>query len=129
MPPTKTEQVLKELQDLLRLEDVQACMLANKGLGGIVPPGQKINNANLFKLIRDTTNQLFDIIGQFYDYKLERLNMELANYTIIIAPVSRELGLVVVVPSLANMGLLDVEIDNTKENIQNLLKKKEEQAL
>lgn len=121
MPPTKTEQVLKELQDLLRLEDVQACMLANKGLGGIIPPGQKITNANLFKLIRDTTNQLFDIIGQFYDYKLERLNMELANYTIIIAPVSRELGLVVVVPSLANMGLLDVEIENTRRKIKTLL--------
>lgn len=110
-----------ELQSLLQLEDVLACMLAKKGLGGVVPVNQKIKNVNLFKLILDTTNDLFDTIGKFYDYKLERLNMDLAEYTIILAPVSREMGLVVVIPSLANLGLLDIEIENTKRKILQIL--------
>jgi hypothetical protein len=121
--PTKTELVTAELQSLLQLEDVLACMLAKKGLGGVVPPNQKIKNVNLFKLIFDTTNDLFDTIGKFYDYKLERLNMELSEYTIILAPVSREFALVVVIPALANQGLLDVEIENTKRKITLILSK------
>lgn len=113
-----------ELQNLLKLEDVLACMLANKGLGGVVPINQKITQADLFKLIRDTTNELFDIIGKFYDYRLERINVELANYAIIVAPVSREFGLVVVIPSLSNLGLIDVEIENTKRKINEILSSK-----
>lgn len=114
-----------ELQNLLKLEDVLACMLAKKGLGGVVPVNQKIKNVGLFKLILDTTNDLFDTIGKFYDYKLDRLNMELSENIIIIAPVSREFGLVVVLPSLANQGMLDVEIENTKRKITEILQRVE----
>lgn len=122
---TKTELVMVELQNLLKLEDVLACMLAKKGLGGVVPVNQKIKNVGLFKLILDTTNDLFDTIGKFYDYKLDRLNMELSENIIIIAPVSREFGLVVVLPSLANQGMLDVEIENTKRKITEILQRVE----
>ncbi|MFH0969990.1 MAG: hypothetical protein V1776_00840 [Candidatus Diapherotrites archaeon] len=119
--PTKTELITLELQSLLKLDDVMACMLAKKGLGGVVPANQKIKDSGLFKLILDTTNDLFDTIGKFYDYKLERLNMDLAEYTIILAPVSREFALVAVVPALANQGLLDVEIENSKRKITAIL--------
>jgi predicted regulator of Ras-like GTPase activity (Roadblock/LC7/MglB family) len=118
---TKTELITVELQNLLQLEDVLACMLAKKGLGGVVPNNQKIKDSNLFKLILDTTNDLFDTIGKFYDYKLDRLNMDLADYTIILAPVSREMGLIVMIPSLANLGLLDIEIENTRRKILTIL--------
>jgi hypothetical protein len=36
------------------------------------------------------------------------------------------MSLVVVIPSLANMGLLDVEIENSKRKIVEILSKKEE---
>ncbi len=118
---TKTELITLELQNLLQLEDVLACMLAKKGLGGVVPANQKIKDSGLFKLILDTTNDLFDTIGKFYDYKLDRLNMELSEYTILLAPVSREFALVVLVPALANQGLLDIEIENTRRRITLIL--------
>ena len=117
----KTEQIMQELQDLMRLDDVLACMLAKKGLEGIIPTNMKIKQVELFKLIRDTTNELFDVIDQFYDYGLDRLNMDLTNYTIIIAPVSRGFGLIVVIPALANLGLLDVEIENTRRRIKTIV--------
>ncbi len=118
---TKTELITVELQNLLQLEDVLACMLAKKGLGGVVPNNQKIKDSGLFKLILDTTNDLFDTIGKFYDYKLDRLNMDLADYTIILAPVSREFALIVVVPALSNQGLIDVEIENSKRKITGII--------
>ncbi|MBN2126925.1 MAG: hypothetical protein JW703_00870 [Candidatus Diapherotrites archaeon] len=122
----KRDEVLKELDDLLRLDDVLACMLVKKGLEGIVPKTSKIKNIDLWKLIHETTSDLFGVVEKFFDYKLERLNLELNEYIIIVAPLSKAFALIVVIPSLANMGLLDVEIENTKRKIQRILAKKDE---
>ncbi|MFH1586655.1 MAG: hypothetical protein ABID38_02265 [Candidatus Diapherotrites archaeon] len=121
----KREEIVKVLEDLLRMEDVLACMVTKKGLEGIVPPGMKVRDINLWKMLHDSTDKLFDIMAQFYDYKLERLYLELGKYTIIIAPISKAFGLIVLIPSLANMGLLDVEIENSKRKIKEIADKKD----
>jgi predicted regulator of Ras-like GTPase activity (Roadblock/LC7/MglB family) len=122
----KREEVLVELDNLLGLDDVLACMLVKKGLEGIVPKKTKVKNIDLWKLIHETTNDLFLIVEKFFAYKLERLNLELNEYVIVIAPLSKAFALIVVIPSLANMGLLDVEIENTKRKIREILKRKDE---
>lgn len=121
----KREEIIQELNNLLGLDDVLACMVVRKGLEGIVPEKSKIKNIDLWRLIHDTTNDLFDIVEKFFNYKLERLNLELSDYVIIIAPISEVFALIVVIPSLANMGLLDVEIENTKRKIHGILERKE----
>ncbi|MFH0955476.1 MAG: hypothetical protein V1777_05215 [Candidatus Micrarchaeota archaeon] len=123
---TKRDEVLASLNDLLRLDDVLACMLARKSLEGIVPTNLKIKNVNLWQLIQKTTTQLFEIIEKFYDFGMDRLNFELGENTIILAPVTSEFALIVIIPSLANLGLLDVEIENTKRKIKAILERKEE---
>ena len=110
-------ELIKILEDLLRLDDVLACMVVKQGLEGIVPPNMKIKDVELWRLVHEATTGMFDIITKFYDYGLERLNLELGEYTIIVAPVSQSFSLVVIIPSLANLGLLDVEIENTKRKI------------
>ncbi len=120
----KRDEIILILEDLLRLDDVLACMLSKKGLEGIVPAKLKIKDADLWQLLRKSTDQLFDIMQQFYDYRLERLYLELNKYTIIIAPVSSTFGLIVIIPSLANMGLLEVEIENAKRKIAEITARK-----
>ncbi len=122
----KREEILVALGDLLRLEDVLACMLARRGLDGLVPSKLKIKTVDLWQLIQKSTFQLFDIVEKFYDYGMNRLYFELGEYTIILAPVSRDFALVVIIPSLANLGLLDVEIENTRRQIRALLESKAE---
>ena len=123
----KREEILKNLDDLLRLEDVLACMIARKGLEGIIPGGNKLKNIDFWVLLRKTTDPVFDIIGQFYEsYKLERLYLEMNQYTVIVATINESISLIVVIPSLANMGLLDVEIENTKRKIVEILKRQGE---
>jgi len=121
----KRNEVLEVLNDLLRMEDVLACMLAKKGLDGIVPKTMKVKNVNLWSLISRTTSTIFDLIDKFYDYGLDRLYFELGEYTVVIATIDRTFSLVVVIPSLANMGLLDVEIENSKRKIKDIIKRKE----
>lgn len=121
MPDATKESIMGELQSLLRLDDVLACMLAKKGLEGLVPQGIKIKNVELWQLLKETTDKTFDIITRFFNYGLDRMVFELGDYTVIIAPLSPDFSLLVVIPSLANMGLLDVEIENTKRKIKNIM--------
>jgi len=123
----KREEVLKILDDLLRLEDVLACMVARKGLEGLIPGSIKLRNIDFWVLLRNTTDPVFDLIDKFYEsYKLERLYLEMNQYTVIVATITNTISLIVVIPSLANMGLLDVEIENTKRKIVEILKRQGE---
>jgi len=119
----KRDEVNKVLNDLLRLEDVLACMLSRKGLEGVIPQGIKLKNADFWILLKKTTDKVFELIGRFYDQKLDRLYFEMGQYTVIVATISRDVALIVVIPSLANMGLLDVEIENSKRKIVEIMSK------
>ncbi len=121
----KKEEALVVLNDLLKLEDVLACMLARKDLGGVIPEEIKIKDVSFWNVVKESTNQIFPIIEKFFLYKVERVNLELGDYVIIFAPINKTYSLLVTIPSLANMGLIDVEIENTKRKISVLLEKKE----
>lgn len=112
--------VIKILGSLMVFEDVISCMVVKKGLEGIVPPNVKIKNIDLWRLVHDTTDDLFDLIDKFYSYGLGRITLELGEYTLMVAPVSRTVSLIVLIPSLANIGLLDVEVENAKIKINEL---------
>ncbi|MDD3083491.1 MAG: hypothetical protein PHP82_00525 [Candidatus ainarchaeum sp.] len=122
----KKEEALEVLNDLLGLEDVLACMLARKDLGGVVPEKMKIKDASFWNVVKESTSKIFPVIEKFYLYKVERVNLELGEYVIIFAPVNQTYSLMVIIPSLANMGLIDVEVENTKRKIGQILDKKEE---
>jgi hypothetical protein len=124
----KKEEVMAVLSDLLKMDDVLACMLAKKGLGGVIPEGLKVKDVNLWNLVKNTTNEIFPIIDKFYLYKIERLYFELGDYTIIFAPISQAFSILVIIPSLANMGLIDVEVENTKRKVKMIIERKEEGA-
>ncbi len=122
----KKEDALIVLNDLLQLDDVLACMLARKDLGGVVPDKMKLKDTSFWNIVKESTAQVFPIIEKFYLYKVERINLELGEYMIIFAPVTQTYSLMVIIPSLANMGLIDVEIENTKRKIKVILDRKDE---
>lgn len=124
----KKEDALVVLNDLLQLDDVLACMLARKDLGGVVPDKMKLKDTAFWNIVKESTAQVFPIIEKFFVYKVERINLELGEYMIIFAPITQTYSLMVIIPSLANMGLIDVEIENTKRKIKVILDRKEEVA-
>jgi len=122
----KKEEALVVLNDLLQLDDVLACMLARKDLGGVVPDKMKLKDTSFWNIVKESTGQVFPIIEKFFLYKVERINLELGEYMIIFAPITQTYSLMVIIPSLANMGLIDVEIENTKRKIKVILDRKDE---
>ncbi|MDD2531892.1 MAG: hypothetical protein PHY04_03710 [Candidatus ainarchaeum sp.] len=122
----KKEEALVVLNDLLQLDDVLACMLARKDLGGVVPDKMKLKDTSFWNIVKESTGQVFPIIEKFFLYKVERINLELGEYMIIFAPITQTYSLMAIIPSLANMGLIDVEIENTKRKIKVILDRKDE---
>lgn len=122
----KKDEALMVLSDLLRLDDVLACMLARRDLGGVVPNMMKLKDTAFWNIVKESTAQVFPIIERFFVYKVERINLELGEYMIIFAPITQKYSLMVIIPSLANMGLIDVEIENTKRKIKEILDRKDD---
>ncbi len=120
----KVEELLNILENLLKIDDILATMVVTKGLEGIYPKGIKIKNVDLWRVVNETTGEIFELISHFYKYSLQRVYLELGSYTIIVVPLSESSGLVIIINSLANFGLLDVEVENTKRKLLGLREKR-----
>lgn len=122
---SKEEEILKVLsEDLLRLEDIHACMVARRNLEGIVPISEEFRQeiTGIWDMLKDTMNEFFDIISRYSKYGLDKVFFEMGRYDVIfyILPGS-DTALVAVVPSLANRGLLEVELENARRRILEIL--------
>lgn len=117
----KEDEILRVLnEDLLRLEDIHACMVARKNLEGIVPISEefKAEITDIWDMLKDTMNEFFDIISHYSKYGLDKIYFELGKYDVIffILPGS-DTALVAIVDALANRGLLEVELENARRRI------------
>ena len=122
---SKEEDILKVLsEDLLRLEDIHACMVARKNLEGIVPISEEFKQeiTGIWDMLKDTMNEFFDIVSKYSKYGLDKIYFELGKYDVIffILP-SSDTALVAIVPALANRGLLEVELENARRRIIRIL--------
>lgn len=120
---TEIEEILRN--NLLKLEDVYACMVARKGMEGIVlieEKGQELRD--VWVSLEKTMNQFFSIIKAYSIYGLNKIYFELGKFDVIffILP-ETDTALVALIPALANRGLLEVELENTREKIIEILKR------
>ena len=112
------EKVKMVLANLLKLEDVQACLLAERGAGSITPEkGVKLKDVNLWRLIKDTTDKFFDIASYFYKYGMDKIYFELGEYVVMLYLIESTIGILAIIPSLANRGLLEVAVEKAKIEI------------
>jgi uncharacterized protein with GYD domain len=123
---TKKERYKEILnEDLLRLEDIHAVMIATKHLEGIGPfiqPEYEHHLKRIWDTLEKTMDDFFDIIAHYSDYGLDKIYFELGEYDIIffILP-ETDTALVAIVPALANRGLLEVELENARRRILEIM--------
>jgi len=122
---SKEEKILKVLsEDLLQLEDIHACMVVRKNLEGIVPMTEEFKQEiiEIWDVLKNTMDEFFDIISHYSKYGLDKVYFELGKYDVIffILPES-DTALVAIVPALANRGLLEVELENARRKIMEIL--------
>ena len=116
------------LDDLIKMRDVEACLLEihmPTGRKVISPEKVKLKNLALWGLIKRATGDLFSISQELYVYGLDKMHFELKEHEIIMSFIGPRTALIVVIPSLANRGLIEVEIENTKRMILEVMKHEE----
>lgn len=125
---SQEDQILKVLnEDLLRLEDILACMVARKNLEGIsaIPEGFEQEVVDIWEILKMTMNEVFDIIKKYSKYGLDKLYFELGDYDVIFFILhGSDTALVAIVPALANRGLLEVELENARRRIVEIIESK-----
>jgi hypothetical protein len=123
------DEILKVLEeDLMQLEDIRACMVAQKGFEGIMAPltdSFKSEIMPIWEILKNTMDEFFDIIKKYGELGLDKVYFELGDYDVMffILP-SSDTALVAIIPALANRGLLEVELENARRRIIKILDSK-----
>jgi hypothetical protein len=76
----------------------------------------------VWEVLQKTMDEFFDVIEAFSSYGLDKVYFEMGEHDVmfLILP-ETNVALVAILPSLANRGLLEVELENARRNILKVL--------
>ena len=112
--------ILDVLNELMRYDDIYACMVIQKGMGGIIPDKDKFEKEviDTWEVLEDSINETFNVIEIFSKKGLDKMFFELEKYDVLFFILSdSNMALVSIVPALANRGLLEVAMENGRRKI------------
>jgi hypothetical protein len=119
------------LDDLLKLDDILACMVARQNMISVMPSDGtdsfKSEVNQIWDIIHRAMDDVFIVIREYSQAGLSEMELRLQEYDALffVFP-DTENALVAIIPALANKGLLEVEMENARRNI---LKTMEEQVI
>lgn len=114
------------LDDLLKLDDILACMVARRNMITIMPTGESFKPEvhGIWDIIHRAMDDVFGVIGAYAQTGLGEMEFRLQDYEVLfyVFP-DTENALVAIVPALANKGLLEVELENARREILKIMKR------
>jgi|GEM_PF-300425 len=117
------------LEDLLKLDDILACMIARQNMISVIPDTNKFDPQvmKVWDIIKNTMDSVFGVIQQYSMAGLHEMEFELQDYeTLFYIFPDTENALVAIIPALSNKGLIEVELENTRRQIIALLDNEEQ---
>jgi len=116
----KDDPIEQVLDDLMRLDDILACMVARRNMISVMPSGEgfKPEVNQIWDVIKRAMDDVFTVIREYSGAGLGEMEFRLQEYEVLfyIFP-DTENALVAIVPALANKGLLEVEMENARREI------------
>ena len=114
------------LDDLLKLDDILACMVARQNMISVEPSDgtasfkPEINQ--IWDILRRAMDDVFNVIREYSQAGLTEMEFRLQDYEALfyIFP-DTENALVAIVPALANKGLIEVEMENSRREILKIM--------
>ena len=108
------------LDDLLKLDDILACMVARRNMISVMPTGEgfKPEVNQVWDIIKRAMDDVFGVISSYSQAGLLEMEFRLQEYEVLfyVFP-DTENALVAIIPALANKGLLEVEMENARRDI------------
>jgi hypothetical protein len=107
-------------------------MVASKTMISVMPDQTQFDPQvlELWDIIKRAMDDVFIVIREYSQTGLSEIEFRLQDYEVLfyILP-DTENALVVIIPALANKGLLEVEMENARREIIELMKKQESEKL
>ena len=126
----KDDPIAEVLDDLMRLEDILACMVARRNMISVMPSREEFKPEvnQIWDNIHRAMDDVFGVIGAYSQIGLGEMEFRLQDYEVLfyVFP-DTENALVAIVPALANKGLLEVEIENARREILKIMKSQEQE--
>ena len=120
----KDDPIAQVLDDLMRLDDIYACIVARRNMISVMPSSEEFKPEvnEIWDVIKRAMDDVFSVIGQYSSAGLSEMEFRLQNYEVLffVFP-DTENALVTIVPALANKGLLEVEIENARREILKIM--------
>jgi len=120
------------LDDLMKLDDILACMVARRNMISVMPTGDgfKPEVNQIWDIIKRAMDDVFTVISQYSGAGLGEMEFRLQDYEVLfyVFP-DTENALVAIVPALANKGLLEVEMENARREILKIMGVSEKEKL
>jgi hypothetical protein len=120
----KDDPIGQVLDDLMRLDDILACMVARRNMISVMPSneGFKPEVNQIWDNIHRAMDDVFGVIGAYSQIGLGEMEFRLQDYEVLfyVFP-DTENALVAIVPALANKGLLEVELENARREILRIM--------
>jgi len=118
----KDDPIAHVLDDLLKLDDILACMVARCNMISVMPSDgndsfkPEINE--IWDILHRAMDDVFNVIREYSAAGLAEIEFRLQDYEALffVFP-DTENALVAIVPALANKGLIEVEMENARREI------------
>jgi len=124
--------LLNILEDLLKLDDIYACMIARRNMVSVIPDTSLFNPKimEVWDIVSVAMKNVFTVIEEYASVGLDVMEFRLKNYSVLFFVIpDTDNALVAIIPSLANKGLIEVEMENARREIVEILNKNEEELV
>ena len=124
----RDDPIANVLDELLKLDDVLACMVARRNMISVMPIGGEFKPevTKVWDIIKRAMDDVFGVIRSYSQAGLDEMEFRLQDYEVLfyIFP-DTENALVSIIPALANKGLIEVEMENARREILKIVEKNE----
>lgn len=125
--------IAEVLDDLLKLDDILACMVARQNMISVMPTSGteafKPEIYDTWDIIHRAMDDVFNVIREYSQTGLSEMDFRMQDYeTLFFVFPDTENALVAIVPDLANKGLIEVEMENARREILTLMEKQDQLA-
>lgn len=128
----RDDPIAEVLDDLLKLDDILACMVARRNMISVMPSSEtfKPEVNQIWDIIKRAMDEVFGVIGDYSQAGLGEMEFRLQDYEVMfyIFP-DTENALVAITPALSNKGLLEIEMENARRKILKIMDEEEKQHL
>ena len=128
----KDDPISKILDELLKFDDIYACMVARHNMISVMPSNDEFKSDvnQIWDIIHRAMDDVFMVIREYSQAGLDEMEFQLQDYEALfyVFP-DTENALVAIIPALANKGLIEVELENARREIIKIMDKPDEKEI